>query len=121
MTVFWSKKGSPYTENPCYCDIPLTVTLFARPNTVTVSGEACIIKNRNMETAVFQPGICTFGVKRKLDGKELHVLVKWSVSHDSEGCEDDFSVSIEDGHKLVGFASYHDSSFINWTSSKLDS
>ena len=29
------------TENPGYSDIPLTVTLFCRPNTVTVSGEAC--------------------------------------------------------------------------------
>ena len=38
---FWSKKGSPYSENPGYSDIPLTVTLFGRPNTVTVSGEAC--------------------------------------------------------------------------------
>ena len=44
MTVFWSIKGSPYTENPRYRDIPLTVTLFGRPNTVTISGEACNVK-----------------------------------------------------------------------------
>ena len=31
-------KGSPYTENPVYSDIPLTVTLFGLP---TASGEAC--------------------------------------------------------------------------------
>ena len=42
VTVFGSIKGSPYTENPGYSDIPLTVTLFGCPNTVTVSGEACI-------------------------------------------------------------------------------
>ena len=44
VTVFWSMKGSPFTENPGYSDIPLTVTLFCRPNppnAVTVSGEAC--------------------------------------------------------------------------------
>ena len=41
VTVFWSKKGSPYTENPGYSDILLTLTVFGRPNPVTVSGEAC--------------------------------------------------------------------------------
>ena len=40
----WSKKGSPYTENPGYSDILLTVILFGRPNPVTVSREACILK-----------------------------------------------------------------------------
>jgi len=43
VTVFWSIKGSPYTENPGYSDILLTVTLIGHPNTVTVSGEACIL------------------------------------------------------------------------------
>ena len=38
---FWSIKGSPYTENAGYSDILLTVRLFCRPNTVTVSGELC--------------------------------------------------------------------------------
>ena len=41
VTVFGSKEGSPYTENPGYSDILLTLTLFGHPNTVTVSGEAC--------------------------------------------------------------------------------
>ena len=46
MTVFWSKKGFPYTENPGYSEILLTVTLFGRPNpAVTVSGEACTMSN----------------------------------------------------------------------------
>ena len=46
VTVFWSKKGFPYTENPCYSDSLLTVTLFGRSNpAVTVSGEACTISN----------------------------------------------------------------------------
>ena len=40
VTVLWSIKGSPHTENPGYSDIPLTATLFGLPNTVTVSGEA---------------------------------------------------------------------------------
>ena len=35
--------GSDCTENPGYSDIPHTVTLFGRPNTVSVSGEACAI------------------------------------------------------------------------------
>ena len=43
VTLFRSKKGSPYNENPGYSDIPLTVTLLSRPNTVTVSGEACSV------------------------------------------------------------------------------
>ena len=34
------KKEPSFTENPSYSDIPATVTLFGRPNTVTVSGEA---------------------------------------------------------------------------------
>ena len=38
---FWGKKGSPCTENPGYSDFPHTVTLFGRPNAVTVTGEAC--------------------------------------------------------------------------------
>ena len=41
VTVFWSKRGSPYSENPGYSDIPLTGTVFGRPNIVTISGEAC--------------------------------------------------------------------------------
>ena len=41
VTLFGSKKGSPFSENPGYSDILHTVTLFGRPNTVTVSGEAC--------------------------------------------------------------------------------
>ena len=41
VRVFRSKKGSPYTENPGNIDIPLTVTLFGRRNTVTESGETC--------------------------------------------------------------------------------
>ena len=44
VTLLWSIKGSPYTENPGYSDILLTVTLFGRPNTVTVIGEACNVK-----------------------------------------------------------------------------
>ena len=44
VTVFGSKKGSHYTENPGYNDILLTVTFFGRPNTVTVSGEACTVR-----------------------------------------------------------------------------
>ena len=35
VTLFWSIKRFPYTENPGYSD------MFGRPNTVTVSGEAC--------------------------------------------------------------------------------
>ena len=42
VTVFWSQKGSPYTESPCYSDIPLTVAQFCRRSTVSVSGDACI-------------------------------------------------------------------------------
>ena len=42
VTLFWSIKGSAYTENPGCSDILLAVTLFGRPNHVTVSGEACI-------------------------------------------------------------------------------
>merc|ERR1711892_4619 len=71
---------------------------------------------RDMET-VFRPGACTFGVRRKQDGKDLQVSMQWSVCHDSEGHEDDFSVSTKDGDNLVGFACYHDSTFLNWTSS----
>ena len=48
LTVFWSKKGSSYTDNPGYSDIPLTVTLFGRPITVTVSGEACNLNSHNL-------------------------------------------------------------------------
>ena len=40
VTVFWSIKGSPFSEDPGYSDIPLTVILYGRPNTATVSGEA---------------------------------------------------------------------------------
>ena len=48
VTVFWSIKGSPDTENPHHSDIPLIMTLVGRPNTVTVSGEACnIIPNKD--------------------------------------------------------------------------
>ena len=71
----------------------------------------------SMETA-FEPGSCTFQVKRKSSGQELQVTVKWSVQHDSEGCDDDFSVSIKNDDNLVGFAAYSHSTLINWTSSK---
>ena len=40
-TVFWSKKGSPNTENHRTEWHSLAVTLFCRPSTVTLSGEAC--------------------------------------------------------------------------------
>ena len=42
VTFYWSIKGSPFTGIPGYMDIPHTGTLFCRPDTVTVSGEACI-------------------------------------------------------------------------------
>ena len=45
VTVFGLLKGSPYTKNSDYSVILLTLTLFGRPNTVTVSGEACINYN----------------------------------------------------------------------------
>ena len=51
VTLFGSKKGSPYTENPGYSDIPATVTLFGRPNTVTVSGEACTESQEQCQTS----------------------------------------------------------------------
>ena len=47
MTVFWSKKGFPYTENPGYSEILLTVTLFGRPN--TVSGETSVLFSLQLE------------------------------------------------------------------------
>ena len=53
VTVFWSVKGSPYNENPGYSDIPLTVTLVGRPNTVTVSGEACTIFQSALKFKLF--------------------------------------------------------------------
>ena len=73
-----------------------------------------------METTIFQPGNCTFTVRRKSSDEDLQVTVKWNVQHDNEGCEDDLSVSIKIGDSLVGFAAYSHSTFINWTSSKYD-
>ena len=57
VTVFWSINGSPYTENPGYSDILLTVTLFCHPNTVNVSGEAC---NYNLGQVFVPPALCLF-------------------------------------------------------------
>eukprot|EP00092_Neocalanus_flemingeri_P010256 GFUD01011052.1.p1 GENE.GFUD01011052.1~~GFUD01011052.1.p1 ORF type:complete len:158 (+),score=35.25 GFUD01011052.1:82-555(+) len=69
-----------------------------------------------MET-VFQPGICTFEVRRQSSGDKPQVKLKWSVEHDNEGCENSFSVSILCQDNLIGFAAYSNSTLINWSSS----
>ena len=46
--------AQPCTENPSYSDILLTVSLFGRQNTVTVSGEACIRIEQYLWTTFLQ-------------------------------------------------------------------
>ena len=45
------------------------------------------------------------------------LLLWWGYS-DNEGSKYRFSVSIKEEDKLVGFASYENTVFINWSSSK---
>ena len=67
---------------------------------------------------VFSPGKCVFVVTRKSDGKDQTVVMTWCGCSDNEGSEYRFSVSIKEGDKLVGFASYALSGFINWSNSE---
>ena len=62
VTVFWSIKGPSYTENPGYNDILITVTLFGRPNTVPVSGDACTIFNNFFQNSTNSPSSTSTGL-----------------------------------------------------------
>ena len=81
MTVFWSIKGSPYTDNLGYSDIPLTSTLFGRPNTVTEAVRPVLTQLHNSYKRVKFSGPNHYRVLDILGYYTLFkiILLAWSV------------------------------------------